>query len=118
MPLVHTVSAMQLITSRNFNNSTSVCKLCQNASTDLYRHLILGCHYFNSRRTSYLNEIEAGITTQISTYLKQLSPEDFLRSLLDTSSICGFTTSPEKYKSYTNISAKYIHDVLMKYKYW
>ena len=28
--IVHTVSAMQLITSRNFNNSTSVCKLCQN----------------------------------------------------------------------------------------
>ena len=33
--IINTISAMQVLTSRNFNNSIYVCKLCENASNDL-----------------------------------------------------------------------------------
>ena len=116
--IINTTSAMKVITARNINNSINVCKLCDNASTDLNRHLITGCYFFTSRRTLYLSEIEGRINSQISDYLKQLSPENFLRSLFDTTVVYAFVTSPEMQKCFTNLSTKYIHDVLLKYKYW
>ena len=116
--IINTTSAIQVLTARNFNNSVYVCKLCENASTDLNRHLITSCYFFTRRRTLYLSEIEARCNSQISDYMKQLSPENFLRNLFDTTVVCTFVTSPELQKSFTNLSTKYIHDVLMKYKYW
>ena len=116
--IINTTSAIQVLTARNFNNSINVCKLCENASTDLNRHLITGCHFFTSRRRVYLRELEAQCNSHVSDHLKQLNPENFLRSLFDTTVICTFVTSLELQKSFTNLSTKYIHDVLMKYKYW
>ena len=115
--IINTTSAIQVLTARNFNNSIYVCKLCENASTDLNRHLVTGCYFFTSRKALYFSDIEGRFNSRISDYLKQLSPENFLRSLLDTTTICEFVTSPEMQKYFTNLSTKYIHDVLMKYKY-
>ena len=112
--IIHTTSAIRVLTARNFNNSVYVCKLCQNASSDLNRHLITGCYFFNSRRTLYLSDIDGRFNSQICDYLKQLNPENFLRSLFDTTLICAFVTLPEAQKIYINLST-YHRSIYMMY---